>query len=123
MLLALYRIGATLVLVAPMLLAIRTTSPQWLARDRASLRSVFDALQLQRDRQSCRHIHHISAIGCLVELLSDIPPSRLIPCLRGQVAIEQRTHLGECGEVYDSRNDQRSQQWPRPIRMSHIGPT
>jgi hypothetical protein len=25
--------------------------------------------------------------------------------------------------VYDSRNDQRSRQWPRPIRTSHIGPT
>ena len=88
----------------------------------ASLRSVFDPLQLQRDLQSCGHIHHVSAMGCLIELRSDIPPSRLIPCLRGQVAIEQHTHLGECGEMYDSRNDERSRQWSRPIRTSHIGP-
>jgi hypothetical protein len=36
--------------------------------------------------------------------------------------IEQRTYLGERGELNDGRNDQRSRQQPRPIRTRHIGP-
>jgi hypothetical protein len=100
-----------LLLVAPQAAVPITYNIATVAGERgASLRSVFDTLQLQRDLERCGHVHHVSSIGCLSELLSDVPPSRLIPYLRGQVAIEQRTHLGERGEVYDSRYDERSRQ-------------
>ena len=54
MLLALYRIGATIVLVAPkLLLAITYNIATVAGEGGASLGSVFDPLQLQRDLQSC----------------------------------------------------------------------
>jgi hypothetical protein len=57
--------AATIVLVAPQAATgdnLQHRHSGW--RGRASLRSVFDPLQLQRDLQSCGQVHHISSRGC-----------------------------------------------------------
>jgi hypothetical protein len=62
MLLALYRIRITLVFVAPEAAAgdsLQHRHGGW--RDGASLRSVFDRLQLQRDLEGYGHVHHVSS--------------------------------------------------------------